>query len=158
VDSADEGLFEMREGVFKILPFDRIGCFGAGLVESLTNADLELAGGFVSERDGYDGSDLGFAFRKKLNDTIGELGGLASASGGFDDEGLIEVGANAFAGEGVAGGGCGVSAHTVLSRKDAKLRKAAKRVLRAVLARSIPAADCPTSVPLSQPLARMNRS
>ena len=62
----------------------------APLFELLANAQLQLAGGFFAEGDRHDLANLGAAGLDQADDARHELGGLAGASGGLDDERLVE--------------------------------------------------------------------
>ena len=105
VNGADERFFEVGQRGFQILAFDGILRFGSGFVEPLADADFELPGGLVGERDGDDGADFRASCSKQVDDAIGEFGGLAGAGGSFDEQGFVKAFADALACVGVARGG-----------------------------------------------------
>ena len=58
--------------------------------EPLPQPQLQLAGRLLGERDGDDLADVGAAVREHAQDAPDQLGRLAGAGGGFDDERVVD--------------------------------------------------------------------
>ena len=98
VDGADLRLFEVMHGGVEQAAGVRVG---RGLLpralELFAQAQLQLAGGLFAERDGHDLADRGALVRDQRDDAADQLGGLAGAGRGFDNQRLVELGGDQLA-------------------------------------------------------------
>src|SRR5688500_3709516 len=78
--------------------FTGIRCFTrAGALELFTQAQLQLAGGLFAESYRDDLTNRGALISDQRDDAAHQLGGLAGARSGFDDQRLVELGGNQLA-------------------------------------------------------------
>ena len=95
VDGVDVRLLERLERVLETRRRARRSACGrdrrALLLERLAQAQLQLAGGLFGERHGDDLVHRRAAGREHAEDAVDELGRLAGAGRGFDDERVVEI-------------------------------------------------------------------
>ncbi len=92
VDGADVRFFEVMHGVVEERARGGVRRrLRARSLELFAQAQLQLAGGLFAERDRDDLADRGALVLDQRDDAADELGRLAGAGGGFDDERLVEL-------------------------------------------------------------------
>src|SRR5205823_2610372 len=100
----------------------------AFLVQFLSQPNLHLARSLVRKCDRDNLLDGGATRREHLNDSMHQLGGLASASGCFNDQAFIERMANPLASSGILlrdpdGWGHGMALNSSSSSRSRGLRR-----------------------------------
>ena len=92
MDGADLRFFQPAKRIVQPLAFCRAGGrLGARSFELLAQPELQLARGLLGERDGNDFVNLCAAGFDHPDDAVDELGGFACASGGFDDQCVVQI-------------------------------------------------------------------
>jgi hypothetical protein len=98
MDGANGGLFQMFQGVFDVRALNSSFRGNTRAVQLLAKTKLQLAGGFIGERNSDNTTDGGEAVSQHRDNARDQLGGFAGAGRGFDQQAFSQGVSNALAG------------------------------------------------------------